>query len=89
MDPEYIAEKIRAALDGAEVEVVDPRGDRHHFEARVVWTEFEGLGLVARHRKVYAAVTHDMGTNRIHALQLACLTPDELEERSKPQVRLA
>ena len=83
MDPELIAEKIRAALDGADVVVEDPRGDRHHFEARVVWDGFDGMNRVKRHRSVYKALGGEMGTDRIHALQLLCLSPAELEARQQ------
>ena len=81
MDPEQIAAMIRTGLQGADVVVDDPRGDRHHFEARVVWDQFEGMNRVKRHRNVYKTLGAAMGSDQIHALAMVCLTPTEFTER--------
>jgi len=42
---------------------------RGHFRLRIVSAQFAGLGLLARHRAVYAAVDELMQTD-IHALSI-------------------
>ena len=82
--------RIRSALDAAfaplTLEVVDDsarhaghsgaRDGRGHFNVEVVSTGFEGLGPLARHRAVYAALDTMMATD-IHALSIRAMTPDE------------
>ena len=83
------AERIRAALEALsplELELVDEshkhaghvgaRDGRGHFALRIVSEAFAGLGSVARHRKVYAAVGDLMQTD-IHALSIVALAPVE------------
>lgn len=82
--------RIRAALDAAfapvALEVVDDsarhaghagaRDGRGHFNVEVVSPVFTGLGALARHRAVYAALDAMMVTD-IHALSIRALTPEE------------
>ena len=49
---------------------------RGHFAVRVVSARFEGMGPVARHRAVYAAMGELMQTD-IHALAIDARTPAE------------
>ena len=82
--------RIRSALEAAFVpvalEVVDDsarhaghagaRDGRGHFNVEVVSADFEGLGSLARHRAVYAALDAMMASD-IHALSIRAMTPDE------------
>jgi BolA protein len=82
--------RIRAALEAAlapvALEVVDDsarhaghagaRDGRGHFNVEVVSTAFQGMGSLARHRAVYAALGEMMATD-IHALSIRALTPGE------------
>jgi BolA protein len=52
------------------------RDGRGHFRVDVVSQAFEGLGPLARHRAVYAAVGELMTTD-IHALAIRARTPEE------------
>ena len=52
------------------------RDGRGHFNVTVVSSAFEGLGPLARHRAVYAAVGALMETD-IHALSIVARTPAE------------
>ncbi len=74
MNPEQIAQLIRAALPGAQVLVQSD--DNTHFAARVVAREFVGKRPLARHQLVYKALGERMG-REIHALSIEALTPDE------------
>ena len=47
-----------------------------HYAIRIVASDFDGLGLLARHRLVYAAVA-DLMQDAIHALQIDARTPEE------------
>ena len=82
--------RIRAALEAAfepvALEVVDDsarhagpagaRDGRGHFNVEVVSATFEGLGSLARHRAVYAALDGMMATD-IHALSIRAMTPED------------
>jgi BolA family transcriptional regulator, general stress-responsive regulator len=48
-----------------------------HFRLEIIASEFQGLGLVARHRAVYAALNRHIPTE-IHALTITALAPDEV-----------
>ena len=52
------------------------RDGRGHFRARIVAAAFDGLPLLARHRRVYAALGDMMQTD-IHALAIDARTPRE------------
>ncbi len=82
-----IAEKLRAGLAPQRLEVVDDShkhaghsgwqpGGETHFRVEVVSQAFAGESRVARQRRVYALLSEEM-SERIHALQLKTLTPDE------------
>jgi acid stress-induced BolA-like protein IbaG/YrbA len=81
MHPTQVADLIRAALPGAEVVVESP--DQRHFTARIVSTAFAGLGGVARHQLVYAALGERVG-HEVHALQIKALTPQEARAPADP-----
>ena len=51
-------------------------GGETHFRIRIVSQSFAGLSRVERQRKVYAAVAEELA-ERVHALSLVTLTPDE------------
>ena len=48
-----------------------------HFRLEIIAPEFQGLGLVARHRAVYAALNRHI-PKEIHALTIIALAPDEV-----------
>lgn len=76
MKPEAIAEKLRAALPDARIQLKDLTGTEDHWQAEIVSAAFAGLGLVARHRLVMAALAEEM-KGPIHALTLEVKTPEE------------
>ena len=51
-----------------------------HLEAIIVSKDFEGKGLIDRHRLVYESVD-DLMKHEIHALSMKTLTPDEWEKQ--------
>ncbi|KAG0142992.1 hypothetical protein CROQUDRAFT_661807 [Cronartium quercuum f. sp. fusiforme G11] len=48
-----------------------------HFSVRVISAAFNGLGRLARHRKIYAALNHEFTERGLHALSLKAFTPEE------------
>ena len=60
---------IRAALPGAEVEVVD-EGGGDHLRAIVRAPQFEGLSRIEQHRLVKNAVRPRFDDGSIHALSV-------------------
>jgi stress-induced morphogen len=80
MTPEDISARIRTALPDAEVRVVDTTGGGDHFSATVVSSAFAEMGLLDRHRLVYAALGDAM-RGPIHALALTTETPEEYRRK--------
>lgn len=60
-------------LQGLACEHIQVDGDGRHFAAVIVSSEFEGKGMLQRHRQVYQALGDRMG--KIHALSMQTLTP--------------
>ncbi len=84
---EQIEEIVSEALQPVRLEVADkshlhaghagarPEGETH-FHLTIVSSFFEGENRVARHRRVNALLA-DLLADRVHAMQLKTLTPDE------------
>ena len=84
---ELLRAKLTAALAPTRLDIED-EGHLHaghagakahgggHYRVTVVSAAFEGIGPVARHRQVYAALADEMKT-RVHALALVTRTPGE------------
>lgn len=76
---EEIQSLIISAIPDAQAQVRDFTGGGDHYEAIVVSSAFAGKTKVARHRLVYGALQEAM-VQRIHALALTTLTPEELRQ---------
>ena len=77
-----IQSRIVEALPDAQVHIRDYTGGGDHYEAVVVSAAFTGKNPVARHRLVYGAL-QDAMVERIHALTLKTMTPEEFEAASQ------
>lgn len=82
---EEIQSLITQAIPDAQVRVHDTTGGGDHYEAFVVSPSFSGKTKVNRHRMVYGAL-QDAMVQRIHALALTTLTPEELQQEQASQV---
>jgi acid stress-induced BolA-like protein IbaG/YrbA len=80
MNPQRIAELIRAGLPGATVHVESD--DNTHFASRIVAEQFAGLRPIARHQLVYKTLGALVG-REIHALSIEALTPDEFAGKGR------
>ena len=75
--PDSIKTSIAAALD---CDLLEVRGDGHHWEALIVSKAFEGLPKVRQHQLVYSALGDRM-REEIHALSMTTLTPAQWAAR--------
>ena len=79
-----IAEGIKCAIEdelkNATVFVWSPRQDEQHFEAIVISSEFEGLPLIAQHKRIKSVLKEAFSTT-VHALALKTFTPENWEKR--------
>lgn len=82
---EEIHSLITQAIPDAQVHVRDTTGGGDHYEAFVVSSSFSGKNKVNRHRMVYGAL-QDAMVQRIHALALTTLTPEELQQEQSASV---
>jgi len=83
---EAIRQRLQQALQPLTLDIQDDSaqhqghagaaGGGGHYSVRVVSSQFAGLSLLARHRRVYAAV-NDLIPTVIHALSIKALTPEE------------
>lgn len=55
-------------------------GGETHFRVTIVSSAFEGITLVARHRKINETLAEEFRAG-LHALQLSTLTPEEAAKR--------
>lgn len=77
----WIESTLKEKLNHAEVRVEDTTGTDDHFQALIITEEFEGLNTVKRHRLIYQALGDAM-RERVHALSLTTLTPEEYTAKS-------
>jgi stress-induced morphogen len=82
---EEIHSLITQAIPDSQVQVRDTTGGGDHYEALVVSSSFSGKNKVNRHRMVYGAL-QDAMVQRIHALALTTLTPEELQQEQSASV---
>lgn len=58
-----------SAFPEAKVTLTDLAGDNDHWSVEIVSKRFNGMGRVAQHKMVYAALEGKMG-GQLHALQV-------------------
>lgn len=78
-----VEQKITHTLHPLHLEVVNesylhnvPKGSESHFKVTVVSDKFEGMMSVNRHRMVNEVLAQELN-DKIHALALHTMTPDE------------
>ena len=76
---DLIIKTIQNAIPGSEVHVDTPDGT--HYTAVVVSASFEGKPLIAQHRVVMNALKQEFDSDRVHALQLQTMTPEQWAQR--------
>jgi BolA family transcriptional regulator, general stress-responsive regulator len=88
---ERMRQKLAAAFAPIHLEIIDdsarhaghaghdPKGETH-FKIKIAGAAFEGLSRIARHRLIYQALADEL-KERVHALNIEALTPDEYNYR--------
>ncbi|WP_018152117.1 BolA family protein [Leeia oryzae] len=71
--PQQVQDYIAAGLP---CDVLDVKGDGHHFEAIIVSEAFTGLSRIKQHQRVYQALGERM-REEIHALSMKTYSPSE------------
>lgn len=64
-------------------------GKESHFKVVVVSDIFQGLRLVQRHQKIYAAAGDLLAPERIHALAIHAFVPSEWQGQATPSPECA
>ena len=78
MTAEELQSLIAAGLPCEHIEVT---GDGRHWSAVIVSPDFEGLRLIARHKKVYDTLGARIKTDEVHALSMKTHTPTEWQKK--------
>ena len=72
------AEELQSLIaTGLPCEHIEVSGDGRHWSAVIVSPDFEGLRLIARHKKVYDTLGTRIKTDEVHALSMKTHTPAE------------
>ena len=81
---QHISQALQSAFAPLHLEVEDeshthnvPEDNQSHFKLTLVSDRFEGKPLIARHRAVNAVLKNQGIMDRIHALALHTMTPEE------------
>ncbi|MBO1518457.1 BolA family protein [Oceanisphaera pacifica] len=86
-----IEQKVQAALQPIHLEVINESymhrvlpGSETHFKLVVVSDQFDGMRLLARHRKLNTLLGDELASG-VHALALHTFTPAQWASRAKVQ----
>ena len=77
INPDEIRSTLEKSLPDSTINIQDLTGGGDHFQVLVVSSSFEGKGLVEQHQMVYGALKEALGSERIHALALKTMTPEQ------------
>ncbi|MBY0450110.1 MAG: BolA/IbaG family iron-sulfur metabolism protein [Cyanobacteria bacterium] len=71
-----LTQLILAAFPDAAVEIQDRTGMQDHYQVLVRSAHFQSVGLMDRHRLVYAAVDPALKDGRLHAIEIKTELPN-------------
>lgn len=74
MENEIVKQLLQERM---QTQVVEVGGDGSHFNVTVVSEQFEGLSAVKKQQLVYAALSAEIASGEIHAVNMKTLTPSE------------
>ena len=77
MQPEEVKAIIEAGIENSEATVT---ADGNKYTAVVVSDVFEGMGMVAEQKMVYALLNEHIQSGAIHALTIKAYTPEEYQK---------
>ncbi len=85
-DAAAIVSLVHQVLPDAQVHPTDLTGGGDHWHCVVIDEAFDGLRPLQRQRIILDAFKPHIASGVVHALDLKCLTPPELETRHGGQV---
>ncbi|WP_034991414.1 BolA/IbaG family iron-sulfur metabolism protein [Beijerinckia mobilis] len=74
MEQSEIERLIKEGIPDAKIQITDLAGDKDHYAAIVISSEFTGKTKLQQHQIVYKALGGNMG-GQLHALQLTTYAP--------------
>ena len=72
-----MVEEVRKVVADATIEATDLHGTGDHFHVRVISASYEGLRPLQRQRPILAHFKPYIAVNKVHALDLKCMTPEQ------------
>ena len=75
---EWMEEQVQGLLSNCTVEAIDLNGTQDHFHLRVIDESFDGMRPLQR-QKLILSLFRDYIPHPIHALDLKCMTPAQVE----------
>jgi acid stress-induced BolA-like protein IbaG/YrbA len=79
---EWIMNQVLIVVPDASVEVSDLHGSGDHFHVRVISPSYEGVRPLQRQRPILSHFKKYIESNKVHALDLKCMTPEQAESSS-------
>ncbi len=75
----WMEQALKAIVPDAQVHPTDLNGGGDHWHVVLVAQSFDGQRSFQRQKPILAALTPHIQSGAIHALDLKCITPQELE----------
>lgn len=85
-DKAWIADEVKQVVPDAEVHASDLTGEGNHWYVAIISPTFQGERSFRRQKPILAHFTPHIQSGRVHALDLKCLTPQELQEKHDGKV---
>lgn len=85
VEPRFLEQVVTDVIADAQVHPTDLNGGGDHWFVVVVSAGFAEKRSFERQRPILQAFTPHIQAGRIHALDLKCITPDELREWGMPK----
>lgn len=76
LELQQLEKLLQDGLPGADVKIIDLRGDGEHYAAHISYEGFIGKNRVQQHQMVYATLQGKMG-GELHALQIHTKIPEQ------------
>lgn len=80
MENNAVVQLIEDFIEGSQAQV---EGDGHHFQLNVISEQFANKTRVQQQQLVYKALAKSISDGQIHAVSIACFTPDGWKQAQK------
>lgn len=79
MLPDDVKKRITDGLNGCEAKVHEFSGGTDHYSVTIVYSGFQGVPLLKRHRMVLDLFQSEISSGEVHALSIKAYTPAQWE----------